>query len=66
MALIHGSQGLIYFVHQFKPNFIEAGLLADAEMAKAVGDINHEIGGLARVLNSPTLAEAVIVASSDA
>ena len=49
MALIHGSQGLIYFVHQFEPTFIEAGLLADAEMAAAVGEINRQISGLAPV-----------------
>jgi len=64
MALIHGSQGLIYFVHQFKPDFIEPGLLADQEMAKAVGEINRQISGLASVLNSPTLTEAVHVTSS--
>ncbi len=29
MSLIFGSRGLIYFVHQFKPKFIEAALLAD-------------------------------------
>ena len=29
MALIHGADGIIYFAHQFKPKFIEAGLLAD-------------------------------------
>ena len=66
MSLIHGSQGLIYFVHQFKPKFIEAGLLADAEMATAVGEINHQISGLAPVLNSPTLADAASVKSSNA
>jgi hypothetical protein len=65
MALIHGSKGLIYFVHQFKPTFVEAGLLADAEMSRAVGEINHQICELAPVLNSPTLAEAVSVTSSD-
>ena len=65
MALIHGAQGLIYFVHQFKPNFIEAGLLADAEMSREVGDINRQIGDLAQVLNSPTLADAAAVTSSD-
>jgi hypothetical protein len=27
MSLIHGSKGLIYFVHEFKPVFKEAGLL---------------------------------------
>ena len=38
MSIIHGSQGLIYFCHQFQPRFIEAGLLADEEMARCVGD----------------------------
>ena len=65
MALIHGSQGLIYFVHQFRPKFIEPGLLADEEMAKAVGEINRQVSGLASVLNSPTLTEAVRVTSSE-
>jgi hypothetical protein len=65
MALIHGSKGLIYFVHQFKPTFLEAGLLADAEMSRAVGEINRQICELAPVLNSPTLAGAVSVTSSD-
>lgn len=66
MSLIHGSQGLIYFVHQFKPAFIEAGLLADAEMAKAVGEINRQVRELAPVLNAPTVTGTVTVASSDA
>jgi hypothetical protein len=29
MSLVHGSRGLCYFVHQFKPKFIEAALLVD-------------------------------------
>ena len=66
MSLIHGSQGLIYFVHQFKPKFIEAGLLADAEMARTVGEINLQIHQLAPVLNLPPLTGAVSVTSSDA
>jgi hypothetical protein len=36
MALIHGSQGLIYFVHQFQPVFREAALFDDPEMLDAV------------------------------
>jgi hypothetical protein len=59
MSLIHGSQGLIYFVHVFKPRFIEAGLLADAGMAEAVKAINAQIRELAPVLNSPTLKDGV-------
>ena len=66
MALIRGSRGLIYFAHQFKPKFIEAGLLADEEMAKAVGAINQQIHNLAPVLNSPSVPEGVKVESSAA
>jgi len=42
MSLVRGSRGLIYFVHQFKPKFIEAGLLADAEMAAQVKAITSK------------------------
>jgi hypothetical protein len=52
MSLIHGSRGLIYFVHQFKPTFIEAGLLEDAEMLGAITAINREIHSLVPVINS--------------
>ncbi len=65
MSLIHGSRGLIYFCHTFKPKSIEAGLLADKEMAAAVGKINQQITDLAPVLNSPTLTDAVTVESSN-
>jgi hypothetical protein len=64
MSLIHGSQGLIYFVHQFKPTFKEAALLDDPEMLKAVTAINRQIHELAPVLNSPTISNAVSVTSS--
>ena len=55
MALIHGSRGLIYFVHQFKPRFNEHALLDDPEMLTAVTAINRQIHDLAPVLNSPSL-----------
>jgi hypothetical protein len=42
-SLAAGSQGLIYFVHQFKPRFIEASLLEDAELGPAVAVLNREI-----------------------
>ncbi len=64
MSIIHGSQGLIYFCHQFQPRFIEAGLLADEEMARAVGAINREVQGLAEVINSPSFAKAATVTVS--
>ncbi|HUS92154.1 MAG TPA: hypothetical protein VM695_09915 [Phycisphaerae bacterium] len=59
MALIHGSQGLIWFVHQFKPTFIEPGLLADPEMLAAVTRINGQVHELAAVLNGPTVERSI-------
>ncbi|GIV17443.1 MAG: hypothetical protein KatS3mg022_2878 [Armatimonadota bacterium] len=64
MSLIHGSQGIIYFVHQFEPNFVEAALLEDREMLEAVTAINRQIHELAPVLNSPTVADGATVQSS--
>jgi hypothetical protein len=66
MSLVRGSRGLIYFVHQFQPKFIEAGLLADEKMTAQVGAINRQIHELAAVLNSPTIADGVAVKSSTA
>jgi hypothetical protein len=65
MSLIHGSRGLIYFVHQFKPVFREAALLDDPEMLAAVTALNRQITGLAPVLNSPTLDEGLAVISGN-
>lgn len=65
MALIHGARGIIYFAHQFKPKFIEAGLLADEAMAREVGAINRQIHELAPVLNAPEMEAGARVASSE-
>jgi len=66
MSLVRGSRGIIYFAHQFKPRFIEAGLLADAEMLAAVTAVNRQIHALAPLLNSPDLPGGVAVVSSAA
>jgi hypothetical protein len=55
MSLIHGSQGLIYFVHEWKPRFNAHALLDDAEMLAAVTAINGQVQALASVLFSPAL-----------
>lgn len=65
MSLIHGSRGLIYFVHQFKPSFNEHALLDDPEMLRAVTAINRQIHDLAPVLNSPSVEGAATVHSSN-
>jgi hypothetical protein len=63
MSLIHGSTGLIYFVHQFKPRFSEASLLQDAELLAGIAAVNQQIRSLAPALNSPTVAGGVLVTS---
>ena len=64
MALIHGAKGIIYFSHQFKPRFIEAGLLADEEMAREVEAVNRQIRELAPILNSPDVVRGAVVNST--
>lgn len=66
MSLIHGSRGLIYFVHQFQPNFVEAALLTDPEMLLAVTKINRQITELAPVLNSPSITSVNVSVSDPA
>jgi hypothetical protein len=63
MSLIHGSRGLIYFVHQFKPTFREAALLDDPEMLRAVTAVNQQIHQLAPVLNSASVSNVVTAQS---
>ncbi len=64
MSLIHGSKGLVYFVHQFKPKFNEHALLDDPEMLKEVTSVNQQIRMLAPVLNSPNITNASTVQTS--
>ncbi len=64
MSLIHGSRGIIYFVHQFEPTFQEASLLEDQELLRAVTAINRQITEFAAVLNSPTIQDAVVMEGS--
>jgi hypothetical protein len=64
MALIHGSKGLIYFVHQFKPKSNERALLDDPVMLAAVTAINRQIHALAPILNSPTIPDGASAESS--
>lgn len=63
MSIVHGSKGLIYFVHQFKPTFDEHALLDDPEMLASVTALNRQIEDLAPIINSPTLAGVVAAAS---
>jgi hypothetical protein len=61
MSLIHGSRGLIYFVHQFKPRFDEHALLDDPAMLAEVTRTNGQIKTLAPILNQPDLAPCALL-----
>lgn len=61
MSIIHGSRGLIYFVHQFEPVFREAALLDDPEMLAQVTTLNRQITELAPVIKRPAVAGTVLL-----
>jgi hypothetical protein len=67
MSIIHGSHGIVYFVHQFGKNsdrlVREDGIFNFPALAHAVAAINAEVTGLAPVLNSPTIVDGVSVSS---
>jgi hypothetical protein len=65
ISLVHGSHGIVYFCHEFKPQFDEHALLDDPEMLAAVTAINRQIRRLAPALNSPSVNGAVTVESSN-
>lgn len=52
MAIIHGSRGIIYFVHEWQPRFSESALLDDPAMLAEVTAINRRVALLAPVLNN--------------
>jgi hypothetical protein len=66
MSLIHGSKGIVYFVHQFAPAFREDGIFNYPTLVQGVAAINAQIISLAPVLNSPTVANGAQVSSSPA
>ena len=65
MSIIHGSMGLIYFVHEWEPRFNESALLSDPEMLSAVTAINRQIIALAPVLNSAPIKDGASVSSDN-
>jgi hypothetical protein len=66
MALVHGAASVQYYCHRFMPTFSETDCLDDAPTAAALAAINARIRALAPVLNVPSVANGVEVASSAA
>ncbi len=65
MSIIHGSMGIIYFVHEWQPRFNESALLSDSVMLSAVTGINRQITELAPVLNTPTIKISASISSKN-
>ncbi len=65
IALVHGSHGIVYFCHVFKPTEDDHAILDDPENLAAVTEINKQIGELAPALNSPTVKDALKVECSN-
>ncbi|MBN1125267.1 MAG: hypothetical protein JXA82_09675 [Sedimentisphaerales bacterium] len=65
MSLIHGSRGLIYFVHEWEPRFNESALLDDSDMLAGVTKINQQVHALAPILNRPSQEEKIFLTSSN-
>jgi hypothetical protein len=63
MAIIHGAQGIVYFVHEFSPTFREDAIFRHPEVVEEVAKENELIRSLASVLNSPNLDGAITVQS---
>ena len=65
MSIINGSRGIIYFVHQFEPRFIEASWFESPDIAAAIGRINTQVQGLAKVILSPPSDDIAAIALRD-
>ena len=66
MSIVHGSRGLIYFVHQFEPQFVEASVLQDETLLAGITKVNQEVKSLAAVIQSPEQKSLFRLTSADA
>jgi len=65
LSLIHGANGITYFVHTWEPTFREDGIFNDATMVAAVKALNQEVKSMAPRLNSANIPGIVSVTSSN-
>lgn len=64
MSIIHGSRGIVYFVHEWKPRFRSATMIDDQDLFERVRKVNREVLALAPVIHSPTVSHVVSVSAS--
>ena len=66
LALIHGANGVLYFIDSWNPSFREDAIFETPAMVTAVTALNQQIKSLAPELNSATLSGLVTVSTPDA
>jgi len=66
ISIIHGTKGIVYFCHNFKPKFQEAALLEDPAQLANVTKINAQITELAPVINGTNYDGATAASSNEA
>ena len=63
MAIIHGANGIVYFVHEWTGGFREDGIFRHPDTVDAVRAVDNTISALAPVLNSPSLPDLISVSN---
>ncbi|NLF31739.1 MAG: hypothetical protein GX591_12725 [Planctomycetes bacterium] len=64
-AIIHGSRGIIYFCHQFQPQFNDHFVLTHDELREPFTKLNHQVQSLAPVINAPVIENLATVWYAD-
>ncbi|HUB09512.1 MAG TPA: hypothetical protein VMB50_21085 [Myxococcales bacterium] len=64
LSLIHGANGIEYFVDSWNPSFREDAIFESADMVSAVTALDQQIESLAPELNSAEIPGVVSVATS--
>ena len=65
LSLIHGANGITYFLDTWNPSFREDGIFANPAMVTAVTALNQQVKTLAPELNSADIPKLVAVSSSN-
>lgn len=65
MSIINGSRGIVYFVHQFEPRFVEATWFESPDIAAAIRRINTQVQSLAKVIQSPASSDITSISVRD-
>jgi hypothetical protein len=64
IAIICGATGINYFLHEWQPSFREDGVFRYRDAVAEITRINQQVSGLAPLLNSVSIENAVRIESS--